>query len=70
MSRDIRAEIVDGELVVRVPINSVPTPSKSSGKTLVVASSQGIQHGVGADGNPLKVDGKVVRIGVNAFIAK
>ncbi len=34
------AKIVDGKLVIEAPLDT-PTPSKSSGKTMVVASSNG-----------------------------
>jgi len=35
------AKIENGELVVRIPMEDPPKPSKSSGKTLVVATSHG-----------------------------
>lgn len=50
------------ELVIRIPINKKPEPSKS-GKTLVVASSHG---NVKTD---LEIDGKNVVIGLNAYIS-
>ncbi len=58
----MKAEIVNGELVIRLPIGK-PVPS-SSGKTLVVASSHGNQK------TDAKVDGKPIVIGVNAYIAR
>lgn len=53
---------IDGEyLVIRVPLNSKPTPS-ASGKTLVVATSHGNKQ------TEVEVQGKPVYIGVNAYI--
>jgi hypothetical protein len=54
------AEIKDGMLIIMLPMQT-PTPS-STGKTLVVASSHGNQK------TALEVNGKSVKIGVNAFI--
>lgn len=59
----MKVEIKDGNLVVTVPLDGSPHPSKS-GKTLIVASSHGI---VSTDA---KVDGKAVQVGLNAFISK
>jgi hypothetical protein len=58
----MKAEIVNGELVIRLPIGK-PVPSASC-KTLVVASSHGNQK------TDAKVDGKPIVIGVNAYIAR
>lgn len=53
---------IEGEcLVIRVPLNSKPTPS-ASGKTLVVASSHGNKQ------TEVEVQGKPVFVGVNAYI--
>ena len=54
------AEIKDGMLIITLPMQA-PTPS-STGKTLVVASTHGNQKA------GLEVNGKPVKIGVNAFI--
>jgi hypothetical protein len=59
----MKAEIVNGNLVLTLPLQKPPTPS-SSGKTLLVATSHGTQK------TNLTVDGKVVSIGVNAFIPR
>jgi len=55
------AEIKDGMLIITLPMQT-PSPS-STGKTLVVASTHGNQKMPG-----LEVNGKPVKIGVNAFI--
>ena len=53
---------IEGEyLVIRVPLNSKPTPS-ASGKTLVVATSHGNKQ------TEVEVQGKPVFVGVNAYI--
>jgi hypothetical protein len=57
------AEIVDGELVLRIPLNAKPEKS-ASGKTLVVASTYGNKE------TDCVVDGKKVIVGVNASIPK
>lgn len=54
------AEIKDGMLIISLPMQT-PAPS-TSGKTLIVAST----HGTIKTG--LEVNGKLVKIGVNAFI--
>jgi hypothetical protein len=54
------AKIENGLLIITLPMQT-PAPS-STGKTLVVASSHGNTK------TDLQVDGKTVRIGVNAFI--
>lgn len=56
------ATIEKNELVIRMPLGT-PRPS-ASGKTLVVASSQGNKPTAAV------IDGKPVVIGVNAYIAK
>jgi hypothetical protein len=53
---------IEGEfLVIRIPLNSKPTPS-ASGKTLVVATSHGNKQ------TEIEVQGKPVFVGVNAYI--
>ena len=53
---------IEGEfLVIRVPLNSKPTPS-ASGKTLVVATSHGNKQ------TEIEVQRKPVFVGVNAYI--
>ena len=59
----LTAKIENGFLVVKIPLQE-PTVSKS-GKTLVVASSHGNVACESA-----KVGGKVVTIGLNAYISK
>lgn len=56
------AEIKDNTLVISIPLIE-PRPS-TSGKTLVVASSGGNQT------TTVKVNGKPVIIGLNAYIAR
>ena len=51
------------ELIIRIPVYDPPVTSKS-GKTLLVASSSGIQA------TSVIVSGKPVQVGVNAFISK
>lgn len=63
MENQIKVEIVDGKLVISLPLNPVPTPS-ASGKTLVVAST----HGNVA--TTAQVNGQPVVIGVNAYIRR
>jgi hypothetical protein len=54
------AEIKEGMLIISLPVQ---TPEKSkTGKTLVVASSHGNQK------TSAMVNGKQVRVGVNAYI--
>lgn len=57
------AEIKNGNLIITIALNATPAPS-ASGKTLVVASSHG-----NAETN-VKVNGKPVIIGLNAYIRK
>lgn len=47
--------------MIRIPLNKTPEKS-ASGKTLVVASSHGNKV------TDVKVDGKEVTVGVNAYI--
>jgi len=58
----MKVTVENGELVIRIPMGA-PRPSKS-GKTLVVASSNG---NVTTDA---EVDGKRVTVGVNAYIKR
>jgi len=58
----MKAEIENGELIVRIPVQD-PRPSKS-GKTLVVASSNGNRA------TEAVVAGKPVTIGLNAYITR
>lgn len=59
----MKAEIENGELVIRIPVNNPLTPSKS-GKSLIVASTNGnIRPG-------LTIDGEPVVIGLNAYVKK
>lgn len=58
----MKTEIKDGALVITLPLQD-PTPSKS-GKTLVVASTQGNKT------TNVTIDGKPVTIGLNAYIAR
>ncbi|HEV7928123.1 MAG TPA: hypothetical protein VGR14_22415 [Verrucomicrobiae bacterium] len=56
----------DGHLVISVPLQT-PTPSKSSGKTLVVATTHGnTKTELELPGHP----GKKVIIGLNAYIPR
>jgi len=56
------AEIKDGKLVITLPVQK-PYPSKS-GKTLVIATTNGFMSDKAA------VDGKTVKISVNAIIGR
>jgi hypothetical protein len=53
----------DGMLVIRIPLNSVPTPS-ASGKTLVVASTHGNLTTAAI------IDGKPIILGLNAYVRR
>ena len=57
----MKARIENGKLIVEIDLNKKPEPSKS-GKTLVVASSRGNRE------TTVKVNGKAVVIGLNAYI--
>lgn len=56
-------KIVGSTLVIEIPLNSSPVPS-TTGKTLVVASTHGNKV------TDVKVAGKNVVIGLNAYIPK
>lgn len=58
----MKVEVKNGKLVIEIDMQN-PHPSKS-GKTLIVASTNGIQP------TTAQVNGKVVKLGLNAFIAK
>lgn len=58
----MKAEIKNGNLIVTIPMNE-PRPS-ASGKTLVVASSNGNQT------TTATVNGQPVVIGLNAYIKR
>jgi hypothetical protein len=60
-AKKLTAAIEDGYLVIRVPMNTKPTPS-STGKTLVVASSHGNKQ------TEVEIEGKPVFVGVNAYV--
>jgi hypothetical protein len=59
----MKAKIVDGMLVVEIPLQTPPTIS-ASGKTLVVASSRGNVR------LPVEYDGKPITVGFNAYIQR
>lgn len=59
---NIKAEIVKGNLVITIPAIVKDNPVSASGKTLRVASSEGNVE------TELKVNGKPVIIGLNAYI--
>lgn len=59
---EIKATINDGILTIQIPTQT-PTPS-ASGKTLVIASTRGNIT------TTATVDGKPVKLGVNAYIQK
>ena len=59
----MKVEIKNNKLLIEMDINTNPSPSKS-GKTLIVATSSGIQT------TNATIKNKPVKIGVNAFIAK
>lgn len=58
---EITAKVEGKTLVIRMPLNGKPEPSKS-GKNLVVASTRGNLR------TSTQVDGKPLIIGVNAYI--
>ena len=59
----MKAEIINGNLVLTLPISTDPQPS-ASGKTLVVASSHGNLT------TTVMINGKPVVVGVNAYIKR
>ena len=58
----MKVEIKGGELIIRMPINKKPVPSKSTGKTLMIASSGGPKL------TEAEFDGQQVTVGLNAWI--
>ena len=59
----MKVTIENNELVIRIPVQNPPQPSKS-GKTLIVATSSGNVT------TSCMVDGKAVIIGLNAYVAR
>ena len=59
--RTLSASVEDGFLVIRVPLNDKPTPSRS-GRNLTVATTHGNVP------TEAMIDGRPVTIGVNAYI--
>lgn len=59
----MEVELEDGFLVIRIPVKDPPVPS-SSGKSLVVATSNGNKE------TELEIDGKKLVIGLNAYLRK
>lgn len=57
----MQACIEDGNLIITLPLNAEPVPSKT-GKTLIVASSHGSQT------TAVVVGGKNLIVGVNAYV--
>lgn len=69
MPRATQAVIENDELVIRIPMNRPPYPGSSSGKTLIVASTNGnIKTGVVlplGDGTT-----RELVLGLNAYVYK
>jgi hypothetical protein len=63
MSQSMKVSEENGELVIRVPMNKNPQPS-ASGKTLIVATSNGNQP------TTVQVNGKPVTVGFNAYVKR
>jgi hypothetical protein len=59
----MKATIEKDELVIRIPLETKPAPSKS-GKTLIVASTGGFLA------TTAQVDGKPVKVSLNAIISR
>jgi len=59
----MQVELKNNKLVITIDVNAKPTPS-ASGKTLVVASSHSNQQ------TTVTIDGKLLIVGVNAYIRK
>ena len=62
--KEMEVEVTKTELIIRIPRVIPPTPSKKTGKTLIIATSHGNVP------TTAKVDGKVLTVGVNAYIKK
>lgn len=60
----MKAEIKGDNLVITIPINKNPEPSKSSGKTLTLASSGGFKA------SDAKFKDKAIYVSVNAYVKK
>lgn len=58
----MKAEIKGDNLIITIPIDKNPKPSKSSGKTLTLASSGGFKD------SGTKFKDKQVMVSVNAYI--
>jgi len=58
------AEIIDGYLVITLKANTVKPPLSGTGKSRVVATSNGFMN------TEAEVDGQTVRVSVNAIISK
>ena len=59
----MKVRIENGVLIIEIPVQDPPRPSKT-GKTLIVASSGGNQA------TAAQVDGKPVIVGLNAYIPR
>ena len=59
----MKVTIENGELVIRIPVENPPRPSKS-GKSLIVATSSGNVT------TSCMVEGRPVVVGLNAYICK
>lgn len=59
----MKVTIENNELVIRIPVQNPPKPSKS-GKTMIVATSSGNVT------TSCIVDGKPVVVGLNAYISR
>jgi len=57
----MKVSVVDGNLVISIPMNQVAQPS-ATGKTLVVASSKGNKV------TEAVFDGQPITVGLNAYI--
>lgn len=57
----MKVEIVGKNLVITLPMNAPPKPS-TSGKSLIIASTEGNKE------SEIKVNGKPVIVGLNAYI--
>ena len=62
--KEMKVEVKEKELIITIPRNIPPTPSRKTGKTLIVATSHGNIP------TTAKVDDKVLTVGVNAYIKK
>lgn len=62
--KEMRVEVTKTELVITIPRVIPPTPSKKTGKTLIVATTHGNVP------TTAEIDGKVLTVGVNAYIKK